>query len=136
MYTNTPIIESHAKVLPGSHGNSPSGVQMIGAGAPDPVSRRRLAKSRWNSGGGCSSADDGSPANNYNVALGTRYPWQPSSEQIVATMTELIYHNGHYHQVSNRDRRRQKRDDDWSVMKFWDEVLYSIGDLYYKVRRR
>ncbi|KAK6445097.1 hypothetical protein ACSS6W_009777 [Trichoderma asperelloides] len=51
-------------------------------------------------------------------------------------MTELVYHNGHYHEVPRRDRRRQQRDDSWNVMKFWDEVLYGIGDLYYRVRKR
>ncbi|PTB63459.1 hypothetical protein BBK36DRAFT_1181992, partial [Trichoderma citrinoviride] len=57
------------------------------------------------------------------------------SRQITA-MAELVYHNGHYHHVSSRDRHRPRRNDDWSLMKFWDEVLYEIGDLYYKVRRR
>ncbi|QYT06198.1 hypothetical protein H0G86_013060 [Trichoderma simmonsii] len=51
---------------------------------------------------------------------------------------ELVYHHacGHYHRrdLSNRDRHRPRREN-WSAMKFWDEVLYSIGDFYYKVRR-
>ncbi|KAL7928710.1 hypothetical protein V8C35DRAFT_224052 [Trichoderma chlorosporum] len=48
-------------------------------------------------------------------------------------MPELVYHNGHYHRrpVAVGDRH-QPRHDDWSVMKLWDEVLYSIGDFYYK----
>ncbi|EGR46418.1 uncharacterized protein TRIREDRAFT_109972 [Trichoderma reesei QM6a] len=55
----------------------------------------------------------------------------------IAAMAELVYHNGHYHHVSHRgDRHRPRRNDDWSLIKFWDEVLYNIGDLYYKVRRR
>lgn len=51
-------------------------------------------------------------------------------------MAELVYHDGHYHEVSRRDLRHKKRDDSWNVMKVWDEVLYNIGDLYYKVRKR
>lgn len=51
-------------------------------------------------------------------------------------MAELVYHNGHYHEVSRRDRRHKKRDNSWDVIKVWDEVLYNIGDLYYKVRKR
>jgi hypothetical protein len=51
-------------------------------------------------------------------------------------MPELVYHNGHYHEVPRRDRRHKKRDDSWNVVKVWDEVLYNIGDLYYKVRKR
>ncbi|KAL7894018.1 hypothetical protein HDV63DRAFT_384312 [Trichoderma sp. SZMC 28014] len=47
-------------------------------------------------------------------------------------MAELVYHDGHYHEVSRRDLRHKKRDDSWNVMKVWDEVLYNIGDLYYK----
>ncbi|PON25111.1 hypothetical protein TGAM01_v206192 [Trichoderma gamsii] len=47
-------------------------------------------------------------------------------------MPELVYHNGHYHEAPRRDRRHKKRDDSWNVMKVWDEVLYNIGDLYYK----
>ncbi|KAL7921333.1 hypothetical protein ACQKWADRAFT_130181 [Trichoderma austrokoningii] len=47
-------------------------------------------------------------------------------------MAELVYHNGHYHEVRRRDRHHHKRDDPWNVLKFWDEVLYSVGDLYYK----
>ncbi|KAL6854456.1 hypothetical protein J3F83DRAFT_718771 [Trichoderma novae-zelandiae] len=51
-------------------------------------------------------------------------------------MAELVYHNGHYHHVSNRDRHRPRRNDDWGLIKLWDEVLYSIGDVYYKRKRR
>ena len=41
-------------------------------------------------------------------------------------MPELEYHDGHYHEV----RQSDKRD---SPFKFWDKVLYGIGSAYYKL---
>lgn len=58
-------------------------------------------------------------------------------------MTDLVYHNGHYHRVKVRhsDRRHGHRHHHqgglWrTTYELWDQVLYGIGTAYYKIMGR
>ncbi|KAH0493553.1 hypothetical protein TgHK011_000217 [Trichoderma gracile] len=96
---------------PPSHKLSPPAVQLIGAVGPRSETNITIQRNTQN-----------------HISI--------RDNRQIAAMAELVYHNGHYHHVSHRDRHRPRRNDDWSLVKLWDEVLYNIGDLYYKVRRR
>ncbi|KAK5996016.1 hypothetical protein PT974_04439 [Cladobotryum mycophilum] len=54
-------------------------------------------------------------------------------------MRELVYDNGRYYEVTSTSRKRRRdhgRVDVWRMTsEWWDQVLYNIGDVYYKVRK-
>lgn len=48
-------------------------------------------------------------------------------------MTELQYHNGHYHAV-RVDPNRKRRFSVWrKAYEMWDQVLYGVGSAYEKL---
>ena len=55
-------------------------------------------------------------------------------------MGELYYHDGHYHRTPHASHDHTKHEhapNVWhAIYEFWDEVLYGIGNMYYKIRGR
>jgi hypothetical protein len=56
-------------------------------------------------------------------------------------MSELVYHNGHYHRVRNNQSSSGRRGPrGTSVLRvthdIWDEVLYGVGSIAYKIQGR
>jgi hypothetical protein len=89
--------------------------------------------------------------NNHNYQLKLSRISSSTNHTIVTnnTMSELVYHNGHYYRVNTRrsnrhDGRRHHRDRRESQVEgalrkthnAWDQVLYGIGSAYYKLGGR
>ena len=56
-------------------------------------------------------------------------------------MSEIVYHHGHYHRsrIDHRSHERPPRNRGgvWQrTYEVWEEVLYGIGSVYYKIRGR
>ena len=54
-------------------------------------------------------------------------------------MGELVYHDGHYYRVERQssDRRAHRSIGVWRMTHdLWDEVLYGVGSLCYKMQGR
>ncbi|KAJ3457620.1 hypothetical protein MRS44_014761 [Fusarium solani] len=54
-------------------------------------------------------------------------------------MTELVYHDGHYHPAPAQSEQRHgsRSGGLWQrTYEFWDHILYGVGSVYYKIRGR
>ncbi|KAH7152852.1 hypothetical protein EDB81DRAFT_757881 [Dactylonectria macrodidyma] len=57
-----------------------------------------------------------------------------NKRQTTNNMTELVYHDGHYHRVQTRHGRQHHQGGLWQkTYEAWDQVLYGIGSAYYKL---